>query len=320
MDLIRHGDRTPTDSIPKAPYDWTQGLGQLTATGMHQEFKLGAGLREKYVDQYHLLSPHYTIGEIYVRSTDYERTLMSAESFLTGLYPPGTGPTLPDSTISALPYGIQPIPIHTVPQNKDMLLLHDQEESFNFLLEKYVFTQHEWIHHENQIKSKLPRWSEAIGTPLKNLYDLSWLGDILFIDKLYHVAMPKGLSEDDVNEIISEGKWSFVHAYAPKSVSTPIGKNLLKNIATAISKASQGKSRVKYILYSAHDSTILTLMSIMGVPLTKAPPYASDINFLVFVDDNQNRYIKITYNNEPVSLPACGGTRCSIEQFVSLSL
>src|ERR1700730_861864 len=85
IDLIRHGDRTPINSIPKSPpYHWAEGPGQLTPEGMQQEYQLGVQFRKRYIDQYHLLPPHYDGDTIYVRSSDYDRTLMSAESLLMG--------------------------------------------------------------------------------------------------------------------------------------------------------------------------------------------------------------------------------------------
>jgi testicular acid phosphatase len=80
----------------------------LTIAGIEQEHRLGAYFRTRYGS---LLSPKYKRSEIYVRSTDYDRTLMSAESILIGLYP------LVNSSNDGVP--IQPIPIHTVPKMKD---------------------------------------------------------------------------------------------------------------------------------------------------------------------------------------------------------
>ncbi len=50
FDVIRHGDRTPLREIPKAPHVWLEGLGQLTAEGMQQEFQRGVEFRKKYVE------------------------------------------------------------------------------------------------------------------------------------------------------------------------------------------------------------------------------------------------------------------------------
>src|SRR5689334_3582694 len=50
FDVIRHGDRTPLHVIPKVPYVWPQGLGELTPEGMQQEFQRGVAFRKEYVD------------------------------------------------------------------------------------------------------------------------------------------------------------------------------------------------------------------------------------------------------------------------------
>lgn len=51
--------------------------------------------------------------QIFTRSTDYDRTLMSAEANLAGLYPP-EGQQMFNPNISW-----QPIPVHTVPESEE---------------------------------------------------------------------------------------------------------------------------------------------------------------------------------------------------------
>lgn len=82
----------------------------MTHTGIEQQHRLGGYLRTRYGS---LLSSNYSADEISVRSTDVDRTLMSAQSNLAGLYP------VVNITGSNIP--IQPIPIHTVAANLDFV-------------------------------------------------------------------------------------------------------------------------------------------------------------------------------------------------------
>jgi hypothetical protein len=63
------------------------GDGQLTPTGMRLRYLLGRYNRQKYVYQEKLLSKNFKPGEVYIQSTDYNRTLQSAYSEFLGLYP-----------------------------------------------------------------------------------------------------------------------------------------------------------------------------------------------------------------------------------------
>jgi hypothetical protein len=67
--------------------DYWGAPGQLTPTGMRQHYLNGQVFRKRYIDEYKLLSPTYNPEEVYVRATDVNRTIMSAQSQLLGWYP-----------------------------------------------------------------------------------------------------------------------------------------------------------------------------------------------------------------------------------------
>ncbi|CAG2060188.1 unnamed protein product [Timema podura] len=101
-ELFRHGDRTPLTSYPRDPYanlsEWEIGWGQVTEVttpclgmlvaeenmlGMYQEFVLGRQLRERYS---RLLPLRYSSQDVYVLSSDVDRTLTAAQITSAGLY------------------------------------------------------------------------------------------------------------------------------------------------------------------------------------------------------------------------------------------
>lgn len=320
VDIIRHGDRTPISPLPKVNYRWREGLGQLTATGMRQEFEMGKLFRKKYIETTHLLPPHYQRNSIYVRSTDYERTLMSAQSLLMGLYPEGTGPYIEESPQPGLPRAFQPIPIHTAPAEFDRIIVKkpDAEEAER-LMQKYVYSSADWKKKDAELRAKYPAWSEKLGINITRLDDLERAGDTLYIHRIHHAPMPDGLSEDDIQTIINTGDWAFMAEERPKQVANAYSQQIMTNIAGYLQKGSRQNSKLKYVLLSAHDSTIASALSYLGAPLAKAPRYASNLNFSLYESGARNYVVKVTYNGEPVSIPACGGTICQLQTFLDLT-
>ena len=53
---------------------------------MIQQFNLGKFLGKRYIDELQFLSPHYRSEEIFVISTDTNRTIQSATANMMGMY------------------------------------------------------------------------------------------------------------------------------------------------------------------------------------------------------------------------------------------
>lgn len=81
--------------------------------GKQQQFALGQWLRRRYSN---FLSTTFNVNDTYVQSSDVDRTLMSAQANLAGLYPPQGKQIWNDKLLW------QPIPIHTQPTTTDYLL------------------------------------------------------------------------------------------------------------------------------------------------------------------------------------------------------
>ncbi|KAI6232642.1 Histidine acid phosphatase family protein [Aphelenchoides fujianensis] len=112
--IYRHGDRAPNyvyKHNPNQAEAWPFGLGNLSPTGMYQQMQLGKKLRKRYG---HLMSPGFASDEIYVRSSDFNRTLTSAMANLVGFYAGETrrGVDYPDS--ASWPVGFVPVAVHSL--------------------------------------------------------------------------------------------------------------------------------------------------------------------------------------------------------------
>ncbi|XP_046671372.1 prostatic acid phosphatase-like [Homalodisca vitripennis] len=89
--FTRHGTRGPLGDFPEFPYplsnvsSWPYGQSQLTMVGRAQAHRLGAKIRALYNE---FLSEDYNENYIKAYSTLTDRTFMTAELFLAGLYPP----------------------------------------------------------------------------------------------------------------------------------------------------------------------------------------------------------------------------------------
>ena len=149
--MFRHGDRTPVNTFEGDLYtekDWEQygGFGQLTQTGMMQHFKYGQYLRDRYSS---FLDPIYNRNKVFVRSTNVDRTLMSANSLLAGLFPPKDY----QKFNSNLDW--QPIPIHTYDFDTDPIFFPMGNCPRYNELKNGVLKSQEYIDTNNQYQVKL---------------------------------------------------------------------------------------------------------------------------------------------------------------------
>ena len=125
--FVRHSVISPKYNPPKVKVDWPMGYKQLTAVGMRHMYEAGQALRRKYVTELALIAGRYKMPEVYVRSSNTDRALQSAQMLLLGLYPLGTGPnpSIYDKSLKAAPapeLAFTPVPIHAVALTNDSVM------------------------------------------------------------------------------------------------------------------------------------------------------------------------------------------------------
>ena len=310
--ITRHGDRTPFSNIKNANYHWKTGMEQLTPIGMNEEYNVGKLLRKRYIEEMKLLEPNYINDSIYTVSSDTNRTIQSAESLLTGLYPPGTGPKLENGK-PALPDLIQTIPIRTVPASSSLIMM--PYPRYIKILSKYIYPSKVWQDKQKEYESKFKEWTKILGNKITNLADVLSIGDVLIVARHHDLKLPKGLSEADAEDIIKLTSWGLSTQFKSEKVSYlcngPLVNLMIKNLKDAANK----KAPYKMVYYSGHDITILPVMCLLGAPLDKSPGYASHMQLELYQKDETTFIIKLRYNDKQVKLPIMGDKDfCTLEE------
>ncbi|CAF3857711.1 unnamed protein product [Rotaria sp. Silwood2] len=312
--LFRHGDRTPITTYPTDPIqekDWPNGFGQLTITGIEQHFRLGKYLRNRYGS---ILSTNYSANEIYVRSTDYDRTLMSAQSNLVGLY------SLHNISDDKIP--IQPIPIHTVSKDQDFLLgLNDcprYDQVANEISQTDEFKNTNTYY--DAFFKKLQIWTNLTNISMYN----SWgIPDTIFVEHIYN-RTPAWADEHVRKNLSNINDLSFHFLYLNNDSKRIRGGPLIQDIWMNMNSSSRGESYRKVQMYSAHDTTVSAALAFLGINYPHQPSYASAL-FLDLYKQNSTYYIKVEYLNVtdsnksyPYLLDGCPALECPLNIFTAI--
>ncbi|XP_076183775.1 prostatic acid phosphatase isoform X2 [Ptiloglossa arizonensis] len=317
--LYRHGDRTPVKSYPNDPYNnqsiWPVPYGQLTNLGKQEHLLLGRWLRKRYSN---FLSDLYSPFEIYVQSTDVDRTLMSAEVHLAGLYPP-TGNQIFDSI------KWMPIPVHTIPVDMDNVLYAKKYcPRYNYEYEK-VLKSPEMKRIDEENKYLYAYLTEKSGNNISSLKTVLELYDVLFIENLYNKTLPewtKAVFPDKLKPISSK---SFTISAYNKILQRLKSGLLLGEMIDHMEKKMQNTlvPNRKVWMYSAHDETIANMLMTLNVFDPHCPPYTAMILIELRVNLKDQYFVTVSYKNstlEPLllTLPGCNAL-CPIKQFIALT-
>ncbi|KAI0215767.1 Prostatic acid phosphatase [Lamellibrachia satsuma] len=325
--LYRHGDRSPINPFQTDAYknSWPQGYGQLSTIGMRQQYHLGQYLRQRYMLDHNLLNMTYIRDQIYVRSTDMERTLMSAYCNLAGLYPP-TGSQV---WYPQIPW--QPIPVHTVPRMEDKLLSMGVECPAATQLHKEVQNSPTFIKEAQKHKEFYKYLSKYTGEDIDFTHQKC---DTFTCELAHNMTLPDWALKkwDNMNTVVEKSceiaLKSFMFYLGLDYTHTlerlrggVLLKEMIKNINASI--AQGGNQHTKLFMYSAHDTTVAHLLSALQVYNRMTPPYIATV--LVELYNASGKYsVQVQYRNdssrEPYILQIPGCTAyCPYDKFLALT-
>ncbi|KAJ7383669.1 mitochondrial acyl carrier protein [Desmophyllum pertusum] len=300
--VYRHGDRSPTILFPSDMHKnyWPQGLGQLTQIGMKQEYELGKFLKDRYVKEYQLLNSSYMFKEIYVRSSDMDRCIMSAQTQLNGLYPPQGKQIWRDNL------DWQPIGIHVVPRAEDYLLrpLDYKCPRYDELMEKSRQNK-EYVDMAKRNKEVLAYISMHAQTKvtLENAYQIH---DTLFCEKSHNLTLPAWSTNGTTWEAVRnmndfDMMWCFNTPEKAKLTGGSLVGAIVNNMKDYLKSTSK-----KLHIYSAHDTTVAALLSALKVFDGISPAYSSAVMIELFsdeIDSKKNLTVRIIYRYGQSNVP-----------------
>jgi len=294
--------------------------GQLTQVGGEMCTRMGAGLREIYIDKFHLLPDTLTTNDIdllYLRTTDVVRTRESLASLMEGLYPA-------DKHVGVY------LPVHVIPTDTDYL--HPNTGAcprLSQLITSNTLKDQDWMERFNSVKDIVKRINLIAGTNGSSTFDDNYTvgnwADIFHARECHNMPYPctsdgqTCVTQDMVDAICEVDTWDCVHCYVGDEANRLSAGPFFVDVSEAFSNRIAGKGP-RYIHYSAHDSTIATVLASLkfeGV----FPPYASTVRFELWqtASGSSPQYaVQMIYNNLVIRPPECSADMCPLNEFQSM--
>ena len=243
-----------------------------------------------YVKNYASLLLPYSSSIINVESTNYERTINTAASFLQGVYNgPVTGSAYP-SSITA--------PLHNQATiNQIISTLNDPSVSFDTSAPTPTIHVNESIligGSRSCPKSATWQAQNSNSSDIDNIYN-TYMQDVVKylrskriftgnMDNLYNFGdlamcnvfagfpIPGGIdpSSQYYQDVKFAYEWTSANMYLSQDIQVQMSSmTIFQNILSLMDQAAAGKSKLKYAQYSAHDVTLLPMLASLGVVNTQ---------------------------------------------------
>ncbi|KAJ2943881.1 hypothetical protein O0L34_g8205 [Tuta absoluta] len=304
--LFRHGARAPLSTYKSDPfknYQWPDGLGALTNAGKLQLYELGKKYRSYYAN---FIPEEYNEKDIFVRSSDKSRCLMSAYTFLAGLYPP----TERQMWHPEIPW--QPIPVHSLPKDLDKMVAATKsckiwKEMYNELLAE---------------KNADPKFRETFEYVSKNANESMY--SIMKLDYLYSTFLAQqdfGLKLPDWTRNVFPNKMRtpFMLSLALLTYNQTMQRFRVGPLLGEIKQSFEGivneanTNRSLYV-YSGHDVNVVGLWRALGFEELLEPEYGASIVIELHEEVEQDVkrfeeidrfFVKVFYrNNTKIEVPS----------------
>ncbi|XP_050354371.1 lysosomal acid phosphatase-like [Nymphalis io] len=312
--FFRHGARTPVSTYKSDPfknYQWPDGLGSLTNTGKLQLYELGKKYRTYYAN---FIPEEYYEKEVYIKSSDKSRCMMSAYTFLAGLFPPS------ERQMWHPEISWQPIPVHSLPRHLDNVVAATKpckvwKAMYNELVEE---------------KNADPKFMELFDYLSK--YTNQSMRSVVDVDFLYSTLQTQQeaglkLPEWTKNVFPHKMKVPFMLSLALLSYNSTLQKfhtgpllgEIKQHLQNSVSHNDIDRS---LYIYSGHDVNVVSIWRALGFEELLEPEYGASLVIELHEEVEQdNFFIRLFYRNNTkvevpmeLKLPFCNDP-CTYERF-----
>ncbi|CAI5439507.1 unnamed protein product [Caenorhabditis angaria] len=320
--IWRHGDRAP-QSLPY-PNDrndekmWPRGWNQLTNKGIKEARDLGVFFRNYYKSSGFLQEFHKD--RVYILSSETERTIMTAQAFAAGCFPPNEDSIWDNSSLKTW----QPTPIHTTgPTEPDAFLMW---RYINCPKLKQIYKADKKLVKKKikkEYKELFKMLQNYTGYPKVNFDIVSSLYGIQH-EMFHNMEQPGWIHEIWQNKSVIEHLRELKRIHKNLKMNSPEkakfrGGLLLNGLIQNMLDFNSGASTINQYLYSSHDGTLAALGYALNVSDHQLVTYVATY-ILELYDDNS---VQVLYRNNivdaPKSLIIPGCERfCAMDKFLKL--
>jgi len=306
---------------------WKTYGGKLTPRGVKDHHAIGGLLASFYQEQLRLVpDDQFFSNEVYVYTSNTDRTLLSANAFLTGFCPNlAVNFSVEGETDEVASQGVRirvadpkyksrPVLHGYVGSNKYSLMMSKAENECAFFRSiekdpKYLeLLDKMWkMTHYHKIDPKLPVFQRFLG--MKDVYqEIEVERSLHMIVLLSKSGITLTHQDEDLLQNIRDAgmRVKFQGNNAEEQLEMGRGaagllpNNIIESFKDRIRSVENkvGQKR-KFVLYSAHDYTINAVLSHMGF---RELPIASVASHLIFELHQQNGkfFVRMGYNHNPM--------------------
>lgn len=281
--LSRHCDRTPAHKLdlPKNPLNWFEKLhvhnGDLTQLGVEQCSIMGESLYERYKDSIDFSM--YNSAKMYFQSSSAERTILSLNAISSKLFPNSTSF----------------VPVFNLPENQDYLLKGTHTcQIVSEMIDNVVNTK-EYAQLNEKNQDLFHYLTGVTGVNISDAMTFHAVYDQLNCLKAHNFLTTK--FTDSQWAQIQSVAWDVIYMkHSRRTQGNLAASQFLQNVLKL-----QIDSKYNYVHFSAHDTTIITILSGMDMfdfykDMQTNVNYGAQIIFELH-SKNNSLYVKFIYRN-----------------------